>query len=530
MQLLSETNLLTTLTFLPMVGALLLLFVKGERVNEIKGIALFTSLLTFFLSLLIFQHFDGTSPDQQMVLRTSWIEAFNINYAMGIDGISLYLVLLTTFLVPVVIAASFGVKKRIKEYMISMLVLQVGMIGAFCALDLFLFYVFFEVMLIPMYFLIGIWGGDQRKYAAGKFFIYTLGGSLLMFAAILYASYAAGGTFDIAELTERLPAIWAQEGMETASLLCFLAFMLSFAIKTPLFPFHTWLPDAHTEAPTGGSVILAGVMLKLGTYGMLRFGLGFFPEQMVSWADVFVVLSVIGIIYGALMALQQEDFKKLVAYSSVSHLGFVVLGIFAFNAIATQGALLQMINHGLSTGLLFLLVGAIYERRHTRMLEDFGGLAKVMPRYAVFLMIATLASIGLPGLNGFIGEFMILAGSFGSADAASASGFEWTWMRTATLFAGTGVILGAVYMLTAYQKVVFGKLNRPENMALKDLSSWEGAYLIPMTAMCFVIGLMPNIFLAPMEASIEKLVAPAAEVRQLELSADLEASANADAE
>jgi len=522
MQLLSDTNLLTTLTFLPIVGAVILLFIKGERVNEIKGFALFTSIITFALSLLIFDYFDSSVADQQMVLRTPWIESFGINYAMGIDGISLFLVLLTTFLMPVVLAAGFGsVKKRVKEYMICMLVLQAGMIGAFCALDLFLFYVFFEVMLIPMYLLIGVWGGEQRKYAAVKFFIYTLAGSLLMFAAILYARNV-GGSFDIATLSERLPLIWGDEAMGTAATLCFFAFMLSFAIKTPLFPFHTWLPDAHTEAPTGGSVILAGVMLKLGTYGMMRFGLGFFPEQMVVYADVFVTLAVVGIIYGALMAMAQEDFKKLVAYSSVSHLGFVVLGIFAFTSTASVGALLQMISHGLSTGLLFLLIGCLYDRRHTRMLDEFGGLAKVMPRYAVFLMIATLASIGLPGLNGFIGEFMILAGSFGSADAVNASGFEWTWMRTATLLAGSGVILGAVYMLTAYQKVFFGSLNRPENMALKDLTRWEGAYLLPMTVMCFVIGIYPSLMINPMEASVEKLIAPAAEYRALELEASAE--------
>ncbi len=541
LEMIQDFPLLSTLTFLPLVGALLLLLFKGEREKEIKATGTFFSILTFFASLLLLPNFQSEQAYFQFVENQEWIELFNVRYTMGIDGISLLLVLLTTFLTPIVMLSSLSsVKKRVKEYFIALLILETAMLGAFCALDLFLFYVFFEIMLIPMYLLIGIWGGANRIYAAVKFFIYTLVGSLLMFLAILYCYVVSKGytgtgegTFLISQLsaegslglTQILPQAWHLEALRGAGTLCFLAFMLSFAIKTPLFPFHTWLPDAHTEAPTGGSVILAGVMLKLGTYGMLRFCIAFFPSQALDWSPFIVALAVIGIVYGALMALAQEDLKKLVAYSSVSHLGFVVLGLFAFTEQAAQGALLQMINHGLSTGLLFLLVGCIYERRHTRFIEEFGGLGHVMPKFSIFFMIATLASIGLPGLNGFVGEFLILLGSFGALEGGEVSGgLGWNWMRTATLIAGSGIILGAVYMLWAYQRVVFGKLVHPENKKLKDLSKREVGYLVPLVFFCFLIGLQPRLFIEPMEKPIKTLLAPAQAARAAEIARDKQVS------
>jgi len=497
-----EGHLLSVITFLPLVGALLIALMRRGHESEIKAVAVLVSLVTAAVSLLLIPGFDNAVAGMQMTESHEWLPFLGVRYELGIDGISYLLVLLTTMLTPIVLASAAGsVHTKAKEYMISMLVLETGVIGSFLAGDLFLFYVFFELMLVPMYLLIGVWGGPNRIYAAVKFFIYTLVGSLLMFVAILYCYHASGlDTFNIAKLTEKLPEIWAAN--PTAGTLCFLAFMLSFAIKTPLFPFHTWLPDAHTEAPTGGSVILAGVMLKLGTYGMLRFGIGFFPAEAVAYAPWLVALAVIGIIYGALMAIAQDDLKKLVAYSSVSHLGFVVLGLFAFNNSAAHGAMLQMINHGISTPLLFLCVGVIYDRRHTRMIEDYGGIAHVMPKYAVVFMIATLASIGLPGLNGFAGEFLILYGSFNGSIAGAGA---WTWMSTATLLAGTGVILGAVYMLWAYQRVFFGKVVRKENKNLKDLSASEMSYLLPVCAACFVVGLMPNLLLNPIKASVNEL-------------------------
>lgn len=511
----ADSYLLTILTFLPMVGALFIaLFVPGDNERLIKQSSLVVTLAAFIVACLVWANFD-TALAQEGILQLQlehfeeWIPSFGVNYHMGIDGISLILVILTAFLTPIVMVSSGrSIHKRPKEYFISMLVLQTGMFGAFCAFDMFLFYVFFEIMLIPMYLLIGVWGGEDRVRAAVQFFLYTLFGSLLMFVAILYcyAQIPGDAGFSVQTLTQELPAIWRQEGKETAGLLCFFAFMLSFAIKTPVFPFHTWLPLAHTEAPTGGSVILAGVLLKLGTYGMVRFGLGFFPEQCYAWAPLFVALAVIGIIYGAMMAIAQDDLKKLVAYSSVSHLGFVVLGIFAFTQTAVEGALLQNINHGLATGLLFLCVGYVYDRRHTREIEEFGGLAKVMPKFATVFMIATLASIGLPGLNGFVGEFMILIGSFGALEGTEAGAGTWDWMKTATLFAGSGVILGAVYMLWAYQRVIFGPLTKDENRELKDLDGVEIGYAVPLIAACFVIGVQPGLLLEPMEKPVQRYV------------------------
>lgn len=501
---------LSVITFLPLIGALFVTFVNGKRTKEIKAIAVFFTLITFVASMPILFEFKLNS-EFQMIEKVDWIPAFGIQYAMGVDGISLFLVLLTTLLGPIImLSCATNIHKRVKEFFIAMLVLQTGVIGAFCAMDLFLFYVFFELMLIPMYLLIGVWGSDPegRRAAAIKFFVYTLVGSLLMFLAVLYCAHVAG-TFEIPAMAAALQAKAATgEFTKTAQYVCFLAFMLSFAIKTPLFPFHTWLPDAHTEAPTGGSVVLAGVLLKLGTYGMLRFAIPFFPEPSVTLGPAICILAVIGIVYGSMMAIAQlisnGDWKRMVAYSSVGHMGFIVLGIFSFNLIATQGALIQSINHGLATGLLFLLIGIVYERRHTRLFDEYGGLAKVMPKFAMMFMIATLASIGLPGTNGFIGEFLILVGTFGGTMDGLAEGWTWSLHSTLAVIAATGVILAAVYMLWSYQRVFFGKITKPENERLKDMTSTEMTFTMPIVALIFLLGFAPGWFLNRTEDAIEK--------------------------
>jgi NADH-quinone oxidoreductase subunit M len=489
--------LLSLLIFLPVVGALVLASMPREREEGLKRVALVTAFLTFLVSVAAWGVFDSNRDEQyQLVERYTWIPQLGISYHLGIDGLSLLLVVLTTFLTAIAILSAWtAVERRVKEFMIFLRLLETGMIGVFLALDLILFYIFWEAMLIPMYFLIGVWGGPRRIYATIKFVLYTMAGSLLMLVAIigLYfqsAVSATDRTFSLVDIQAKLASIPLDSQVQ---MWMFLAFALAFAIKVPMFPFHTWLPDAHVEAPTAGSVILAGVLLKMGGYGFLRFCLPLFPESARNFAPTMMALAVIGIIYGALVALVQRDVKKLVAYSSVSHLGFVVLGIFAFSGPALQGALLQMINHGLSTGALFLIVGMIYERRHTREIAEFGGLWKILPIFAIYFLITTLSSIGLPGLNGFIGEFLILLGSFARDPVMTA-------------LATTGVILGAIYMLWMFQRVMQGPLDRPQNRGLRDLNSREQCVLFPLVVAMFVIGLFPTPFLNTFDGTALKIV------------------------
>ena len=483
---------LTFLTFLPLAGAIGLAFIPKDKVEAIKQTALAIALADFLLSLQLWVDFDLTTADMQFEFMVPWIETWGISYHVGIDGISLLLYIMTTFLTAISILASWNIKKYIKEYMFAMLALSTGMLGVFISLDMFLFYVFWEFQLVPMYLIIGIWGGPRRIYAAIKFFIYTAVGSLLMLVAIIWIyvivkEQTGVATTDILFITENLDL-----PLETQKWL-FMAFFLAFAIKVPMFPFHTWLPDAHVEAPTAGSVILAGVLLKMGTYGFLRFNLPWFPHASNEFFPFIAALSVIGIIYGALVAMVQEDLKKLVAYSSVSHLGFVMMGIFAFNHYGLQGALLQNINHGLSTGALFLLVGMIYDRRHTRLISEFGGLAKQMPKFTVCFMIITLSSIGLPGTNGFVGEFLILLGIF------QVSGW---WAMLAT----SGIIFAACYMLWMFQRVMFLELKNPKNLKLPDLDLREKITMVPIIILVFWIGFYPSPFTKTFDASVEKLV------------------------
>jgi NADH-quinone oxidoreductase subunit M len=481
---------LSTIIFIPAAGAVLLLLFWREWKEAIRWFALIVSLVTLGFSVAMFAQFDGSFGGMQFVERHEWIPTFGIEYFLGVDGISLFLVLLTTLLQVICILCSWrAITERVKEYMIVFLLLETGMLGVFLALDLVLFYIFWEAMLIPMYLLIGVWGGPRRIYAAIKFFIYTMVGSVLMLLAILYLhwnyaeNYGVFGSFNLLEMY-RVPILAG------AQVWPFLAFGLAFAIKVPMFPFHTWLPDAHVEAPTAGSVVLAGILLKMGTYGFLRFCLPLFPDASVKFVPLISVLAIIGIIYGAIVAAIQPDWKKLVAYSSVSHLGFVMLGLFAFNLQAMEGSVLQMINHGISTGALFLIVGVIYERCHRREIASFGGLWKQLPVFAAIFMIITLSSIGLPGLNGFIGEFLILVGVFKTNVVYCA-------------LAATGVVLAAVYMLWAFQRIMFGPLDKPENKTLKDLNPREIVYLVPLVLLAFWIGLFPTTLTKKMEPAVE---------------------------
>ncbi len=486
--------LLSVLVGLPFFAALAVLFVPRQSVSLLRGFAVLTMVVEFGISLLLLAG-DFTSAQYQFVERVVLVERFGITYALGVDGISLWLVLLTTLLTPIATYASWtAIDTKIKEYALSFLLLESAMIGAFVALDLIVFYVFWELMLIPMALIIGVWGGPRRVYAAIKFFLFTMVGSLLMLVAIIYLAVqyreqTGVFTFELAKLGELVLPV-------TAQMWLFAAFALAFAVKVPMFPFHTWLPDAHVEAPTSGSVILAAVLLKLGCYGFLRFAMPLFPSASHRLMPTLAMLAIIGIIYGAYCAWVQMDVKKLVAYSSVSHLGFVMLGMFSLTTQGLSGSILQMVNHGISTGALFLLVGVVYERRHTRNLNEFGGLAKVMPYYTVIFVIIALSSVGLPGTNGFIGEFMILAGTF-TSDYFGARG------PVLTLFAATGVILAAIYMLHAVLKVFFGPVTKEENENLADVSYREVIALAPLVLLVFWIGLFPNMFLKDMEPSVK---------------------------
>ena len=486
--------LLTVVTFLPALGALLVFLLPRDRPELAKATSVAVTAVTFLVSLPLLLGFNPADAGYQFSEQRPWMPSLGVSYHVGIDGISVLLVLLTTFLTPLtMLSAWHAIESRWKEFSITMLLLETGMIGVFVALDLFLFYIFWEAMLIPMYLIIGIWGGPNRVYAAIKFVLYTLSGSLLMLVAILalYFRYGAATgtyTFDLPVLAQFvLPAGGAQN-------LLFLAFALAFAIKVPMFPFHTWLPDAHVEAPTAGSVILAGVLLKMGTYGFLRFCLPLFPNASLTFTPWIFALAVIGIVYGAWVSTVQPDIKKLVAYSSVSHLGFVVLGLFTLTPQGLVGGIIQMVNHGLSTGALFLVVGMLYERRHTRLIAEFGGLWKVVPAMSVLFLIICLSSVGLPGLNGFVGEFLILLGAF-QAD------------RTAAVFAATGVIFAAVYLLWMYQRVIFGVVTKDVNLRLPDLSGREWAILLPILALIVWIGVYPSTFTGLTEASVEALIA-----------------------
>ncbi len=492
-------HLLSLMTFFPLVGMLIVLFLPREADRLIKTVTLIVTIIVFLISLpLAFDDVFINSSAMQYTEFANWIsigQYFQMNYYVGIDGISLWLVLLTTFIMPIAILSTWhAVDKNTKGFMALALLLETGMLGAFISLDLFLFYVFWELMLVPMYFMIGIWGGKNRIYAAIKFFLFTAVGSLLMLVAIIYVYYyaiQAGVPFENGFSIAHFYQLDIPAHLQTW---LFVAFAFSFAIKVPMFPVHTWLPDAHTEAPTAGSVILAAILLKMGTYGYVRFAIPLFPVATMKFTPFLALLAVIGIIYGALVAMMQDDVKKLVAYSSVSHLGFVMLGIFAMNLQGLSGGMLQMINHGISTGALFLIVGFIYERRHTRLIVDFGGLSKVMPVFATIFMIVTFSSVGLPGTNGFVGEFLILVGAFESN------------LRVFTVFATTGVILAAVYMLWMFQRVMMGKVTNPKNAELKDLSAREVAIMLPLVLFIFWIGFYPNVFFEKMNPSLENLI------------------------
>jgi len=488
----ANSHLLSIILFTPLVGAALLLFVSQRQQNLIRWIANIFAFLGFVVSLPLWSGYNPAGPQFQFVEQMDWIPSIGAQYFLGVDGFSVLLLLLTTLMGVIAILSSWtAITERVKEYYIFLLILQTGMIGAFVSLDFLLFFLFWEVMLVPMYFLIGIWGSDRRLYSAIKFFLYTLVGSVVMLLGILalyfyYHDHMGVWTFDIT----KYQAINIDAGLQWW---LFLAFFLGFSIKVPMFPFHTWLPDAHTDAPTAGSVILAAILLKMGTYGFIRFSLPILPQASRTFVPMMVTLSIIGIIYGALVAMAQKDWKRLVAYSSVSHMGMVTLGMFALNPVGMTGSIIQQLNHGISTGALFLIVGIVYERRHTRLISEYGGLSKVMPVYAAIFMIMTMSSIGLPTLNGFIGEFLILQGAFQAN----------MWWAVA---AGSGVVLGAAYMLWLYQRTMFGKIENPKNEKLPDLNFREFMTFAPLIVLAVWIGIYPTPFFERLDPSVKFVV------------------------
>jgi NADH-quinone oxidoreductase subunit M len=486
----SSWPILSLVTFLPLVGALFCLIVNGPKEavdRNCRSVALVTTLATFLISLLLWIRFDPTKAGFQFEEKVAWVPALNIGYHAGIDGISLFFVLLSTLLTPICILASWeSIKVRVKEYMVAFLVLETFMVGMFCALDLALFYIFFEGVLIPMFLIIGVWGGKRRVYAAFKFFLYTLLGSVLMLLAII-AVYGQVGTTDLPTVMEKLdlPFTW--------QCWLWLAFFASFAVKVPMWPVHTWLPDAHVEAPTAGSVILAGVLLKMGGYGFLRFSIPLFPEATQYFAPMVFALSIVAVIYTSLVALVQEDMKKLIAYSSVAHMGFVTIGAFVMNMQGVQGSIFQMLSHGIVSAALFLCVGVVYDRMHTREIAAYGGLVHRMPRYAFTFLFFTLASVGLPGLSGFVGEFLVLLGAFKAN----------TWVA---FLAATSLILGAAYALWLYRKIVFGELTKDSLKGILDMNGREIAIFLPLVLLTIWMGVYPNSFLDPMAPAVDKLI------------------------
>jgi NADH-quinone oxidoreductase subunit M len=482
---------LSFVTFFPLLGAILLIFIPGERKNLIRSWALVFTIIVFIISLWLYFNFDSQTADPQFLEKGAWL-GYGINYHLGVDGISLFLILLTTFLMPIAVLSSWNyIQERVKEYFIFMLILETGIIGVFVALNLFLFYVFWEAMLIPMYFLIGIWGGKRKIYATIKFVLFTMFGSLLMLVAIFYLYslyYKATGiySFNVFDYYQLVLNPRIQTWL-------FLAFGLAFAIKVPMFPFHTWLPDAHVEAPTAGSVILAAVLLKMGTYGFLRFAMPMFPDAVEKFMPLLAILALIGIIYGGLMALIQKDVKSLVAYSSVSHMGLIMLAVFSLNLEATEGAIYQMLNHGLSTGALFLIVGILYERSHTRLIKDYGGVSRQMPVFSAFFLICMLSSLGLPGLNGFIGEILCIFGIFKSNHLLA-------------YLSITTVVLTAGYLLWMFQRVMQGPITNENILSFKDINKREISFLVPIVIMMFWMGIYPSTFLRKMDASVAHLV------------------------
>ena len=482
--------LLSLTTFAPLVGALFVMIIRGtpeEVARNARWVAFVASVTTFLLSLLVLANFDGSSADFQLVEYQPWLESVGIGYKMGVDGISIWFVLLSTLLSPLCILASWrSIKVRVREYMIAFLVLETMMVGMFCALDMLVFYIFFEGVLLPMFLIIGVWGGGRRIYAAFKFFLYTLLGSILMLVAIIAMYYGAGGTTDI-------PTLMTTQFPRDLQMIRWLAFFASFAVKVPMWPVHTWLPDAHVEAPTAGSVILAGVLLKMGGYGFLRFSIPMLPLASEAYAPLVFTLSCIAVVYTSLVALVQEDMKKLIAYSSIAHMGFVTAAIFSMNETAIAGSIIQMLSHGLVSGALFLCVGVVYDRLHTREISRYGGLATNMPRYALVFMLFTMASVGLPGTSGFVGEFLILYGAFEHNTYVAA-------------FLATGMILGAAYMLYLYRRVVFGALTKDDVKGMLDMSPREIAIFVPLIILTLWMGIYPSTFLDPIEVSVTNLV------------------------